>query len=426
MEKKFKFFKTVLVVLLVSLFATSNLFAAGSSESKSDEVVIEFQQWWAVELPDGYMQNIVDEYYEQTGVRVKLLSAPFADTKTAIMSGISSNTVADIISVDGSWLYDFADQGVLTNLSTLMSAEGTDQSLFTDQWRAKGSAYALPVLNFAYPMFVNMDILKDSGVDKLPETWSEFLDVCDAIAANGYYPFALNLSTASPSGIQNVYMGYAWASDITMKDENGEYKVAGNKDLIEFAEFYKALYERGYLIPGMSALTEQDMTSKFISGEVAFIINSMAVLQAWRDDNPNMEIATLGVPVRDGYTGKSGMCVASWAVGITESCEHKEEALAFVEYLFGSEINAGLAETQSAFPGSSLANPDYSASDPVFQDVYGMFAQGFPINEFTGMKKANVIMVDFINALIPYMEGSVSVEDYLQDVQDSIDSVYNN
>jgi len=426
MKTNFKIFRTTLAVLAVALLATSSFFAAGSSESKDDEVVIEFQQWWAVELPDGYMQNIVDEYYEKTGVRVNLLSAPFADTKTAIMSGLSSNTVADIISVDGSWLYDFADQGVLTNLSTLMTNNGTDETLFTDQWRAKGSAYALPVLNFAYPMFVNMDILNASGVKKLPETWSEFLDVCDAIAANGYYPFALNLATSSPSGIQNVYIGYAWASDITMKDENGNYAVAGDKDMIEFAEFYKELYERGYLIPGMSALTEQDMTSKFISGEVAFIINSMAVLQAWRSDNPNMEIATLRVPVRDGYNGKSGMCVASWAVGITESCEHKDEALAFIQYLFDGGINASLAETQSAFPGSSLANPDYSASDPVFQDVYGMFAKGFPINEFTGMKKANVIMVDFINALIPYMEGNVSVEEYLDNVQQAIDNVYGN
>ena len=45
-----------------------------------------------------------------------------------------------------------------------MTNNGTDETLFTDQWRAKGSAYALPVLNFAYPMFVNMDILNASGV----------------------------------------------------------------------------------------------------------------------------------------------------------------------------------------------------------------------------------------------------------------------
>jgi multiple sugar transport system substrate-binding protein len=277
-------------------------------------------------------------------------------------------------------------------------------------------------------MFVNWDLLKSCGVTELPKTWSEFLDVSDAIAKEGHYPFALNLSTSSPSGIQNVYMGYAWASDITMKDDSGNYAVAGNKDMIEFAEFYKDVYERGYLLPGMSALTEADMTSKFIGGEIGFIINSMAVLQAWREDNPNMEIGAARVPVRDGYNGKSGMCVASWAVGVTESSEHKDEAMQFIEYLFNGlngDVNAGLAETQSAFPGSALAEPDYSSSDEVFRDVYGMFAEGFPINEFIGMKKANVIMVDFINALIPYMEGDVSVDDYLEDVQEAIDKVYN-
>lgn len=428
MKLSFRKGRMFLLVALVALMATTGVFAAGSSESGSkDEVTIEFQQWWAVELPEGYLQKICDDFYAETGIRVKLLNAPFADTKTAIMSGVSTGTVADIISVDGSWLYDFADQGILTNMSTLISSNDVDEKIFNDQWRVNGSTYCLPVLNFAYPMFVNMDILKSSGISKLPTTWSEFLDVCEIIAENDYYPFALNLSTASPSGIQNVYMGYAWASNITMKDDKGNYVVSGNEDLIEFAEFYKTMYDRGYLLPGMSALTEADMTSKFISGEIAFIINSMAVLQAWREDNPDMEISAVAVPVRDGYEGKSGMCVASWAVGITETSEHKDEAMQFIEYLYqglDGGVNAGLAETQSAFPGSSLADPDYSATDPVFQDVYAMFAEGFPINEFIGMKKANVIMVDFINALIPYMEGDVSVEDYLDNVQSAIDKVY--
>lgn len=428
MNLNFKLLKKVSAVLLVVLITTTSLFAAGSSESgKKDEVTIEFQQWWAVELPAGYLQKICDDFYAETGIKVKLLSAPFADTKTQIMSGISTGTVADIISVDGSWLYDFADQGILTNMSSLIKKNNVNEAIFNDQWEVNNSTYCLPVLNFAYPMFVNMDILKSSGVYELPKTWSEFLTVCDKIATNGYYPFALNLSTASPSGIQNVYMGYAWASNITMKDASGKYVVAGNRDLIEFAEFYKAVYERGYLLPGMSALTEADMTSKFISGEIAFIINSMAVLQAWRQDNPNMEIGAAAIPVRDGYLGKSGMCVASWAVGITESSKHKDEAMKFIEYLFqglDGKVNAGLAVTQSAFPGSALAKPDYSASDPVFRDVYGMFEKGFPINEFIGMKKANVIMVDFINALIPYMEGDVPVEAYLNNVQKAIDKVY--
>ncbi|MFR5586121.1 MAG: hypothetical protein ACLTLQ_21830 [[Clostridium] scindens] len=55
--------------------------------------------WWAVECPEGYVQDIVDKYEKETGVKIELLSAPFADTKTQITSGASTGTVADIVSV---------------------------------------------------------------------------------------------------------------------------------------------------------------------------------------------------------------------------------------------------------------------------------------------------------------------------------------
>ena len=41
----------------------------------------------------------------------------------------------------------------------------------------------IPVVNFAYPLYVNLDILESAGVTEMPATWSEFLAValCRAI-----------------------------------------------------------------------------------------------------------------------------------------------------------------------------------------------------------------------------------------------------
>jgi len=387
-------------------------------------ITLEFQQWWAVEAPEGYIQNICDNFYKETGITVKLLSAPFSDTKTAIVSGATTGTVADLVSVDGSWVYDFADQGLLTDMSALMTADGFDQTKVNSQWQANGTTYCLPVVSFAYPMFANMDILADCGITTLPKTWSEFEADCKIISDKGYYPFALNLDTASPSGIQNTYMGFAWASGIGMKDASGAYKIAGNEGLKTFAEFVKGLNDNGYILPGMSSMTEPDMTSNFTSGKLAFVINSMATLASYRKDAPDMNISAAAIPVQDGYTGKSGMCVASWAVGITENSEHKAEAMKFLEYLFTPELNADLAVTQSAFPGSSQAKPDYGSADQVFLDVFDMYQKGYPINEFIGMKEANTFMTDYINELIPYMDGSTDVDTYLQNVQNAIDKIY--
>ncbi len=421
--------KTGRLQKIVALLLTTTMLLALASfamaEAKDTGVVLEWQQWWAVEAPEGYVQNIVDQYYAETGVKVELLNAPYSDTKTAIVSGSTTGTVADIVSVDGSWVYDFAEQGILTNMSELMKEAGFDETLLNDQWRAMGATYCVPVVNYAYPMFANMDILEECGITTLPRTWSEFKADCKTITEHGFYPFALNLDTSSPSGIQNTYMGFAWASDITMKNDEGEYAIAGNEQLKVFAEFMKDLYTSGYLYPGMSALTEPDMTSNFSSGNLAFVINSMATLVSYRRNSPDMHIVASPVPVKDGFEGKSGMCVASWALGVTENSDNKVEAMKFIEYLFGAELNGDLAVTQSAFPGSTIARPDYVGSDEVFLDVYNMYMEGYPINEFIGMKEANAFMVEYINELIPYMEGDVDVDAYLENVQAAIDAIYN-
>ena len=386
-------------------------------------VTLEWQQWWAVECPEGYVQAICDRYYEETGVKVELLSAPFADTKTAIVSGATTGTVADIVSVDGSWVYDFADQGILTNISTLLDADGFDQSIFMSQWRAMDSTYALPVINFPYPMFVNLDILEACGIKEVPKTWSEFEEACKKITENGYYAYAINLDSSSPSGIQNVWSGFAWASDITMLNEEGKYAIAGNAELAEYAEYMKNLNDQGYIYPGMSSLTEADMTSKFASGELAFIINSAAVLTSFRQEAPDLNIGVCAIPVKDGFEGTSKNCTANWALGITENSENKEEALKFIEYLFNADINADLAVTQSAIPGSTLAEPDYSGGDPVFPDIYEMYMAGTPYNEFTGMKSANEFMPEYIDEVVTYMDGDTDTEGFLQNVQEIRDEL---
>lgn len=418
--------KLLLGVLAGTMVLSLNI----SSFAKTKNVTLEWQQWWAVECPKGYVQNIADTYYKKTGVKINLLSAPFSDTKTQIVSGATTGTVADIVSVDSSWVYDFADQGLLTDMTALMKKDGFNRNIPKTQWQVNNKTYAIPIVNYAYPMFVNKDILKKAGVTKIPRTWTEFEECCKQIKATGAYPFALNLDTSSPSGIQNTYMGFAWASGIKMKTDSGEYNLSNNADLKTFAAYMKGLYTKGYIYPGMSALTEADMSSKFSSGNIAFIISSAAILNSFRKESPNLNIGAVPIPVKDGYTGKSGMCVASWALGVTENSKHKAEAMKFVEYLLSGfsgkdgSIDANLAVTQSAFPGSSLAQPDYSKADPVFRNIYDMYKAGYPINEFTGMKEANAIMTDYINELIPYMDGKVDVDKFFGNVQQDITSVY--
>jgi len=390
------------------------------TEAAGSDVTLKFQQWWGAELPEGYLDDICAKYEEETGVKVELLTAPWADTKTAITAGATNGTIADIISVDGAWLSEFVDMGVLTDAE----GAGVDKSLASDIWRVDGTGYVVPVLNFAYPMYVNMDILEDSGVEAIPTTWSELEDAAKKITDAGHSAFALNLGTTNANGIQNVFMGTGWGSGISLKDDSGAYKTEGSEDLASLAEMFKSLYDAGSLYPGMSTLEESEMTSNFASGNCAFTVASAATMSQFSD----IKFEATTIPVKDGYTDQSGICYASWAVGISDSCKNKEQAADFINFLLGGadgtdgSASAGLAATMSAFPNSTVAEPDYSEAPEQFRSYYEAYKENYVINEFIGLPKASDVMTSMTNDLITYLEGDQDCDTMLANWQGYLDN----
>ena len=412
----------VMMAGLVACGGSSDSGDTGSdtkSEASGSDVTLKFQQWWGAELPEGYLDEICAKYEEETGVKVELLTAPWADTKTAITAGATNGTIADVISVDGAWLSEFVDMGVLTDVE----GAGVDSSIASDIWRVDDTGYVVPVLNFAYPMYANMDILEASGVEAIPTTWSELADAAKKITDAGYSAFALNLGTTNANGIQNVFMGTGWGSGISLKDDSGAYKTESNEDLAALAEMFKSLYDAGSLYPGMSTLEESEMTSNFAAGNCAFTVASAATMSQYTDIN--FEAAT--IPVKDGYTDQSGICYASWAVGISESCENKEEAADFINYLLGGadgkdgSASAGLAAKMSAFPNSTVAEPDYSEAPEQFQSYYEIYKENYVINEFIGLPQASDVMTSMTNDLVTYLEGDIDVDTMLANWQEYLD-----
>lgn len=77
--------------------------------------------------------------------------------------------------------------------------------LASDVWKVNNTEYVVPILNFAYPMYVNMDILEKSGVEKIPTTWSELEEACGKIKAAGYSAFALILEPQMQMNSKCIY-----------------------------------------------------------------------------------------------------------------------------------------------------------------------------------------------------------------------------
>ena len=408
--------------IILSAIAAMTLGAAVSA----DDTTLEFQQWWGVELPDGALQEICDGFTEETGVKIDLLSNPYADTKTQIAAGAAAGTMADVVGLDGSWVYDFAKQGSIANLTELMEADGYDDSQLSDQIKYEGNTYMIPVVNFAYPLFVNTDILEEAGVEEIPTTWSEFLDACDKITTNtDKAAYAIPLSTEAPNGIQNQFSSWLWASGGNLL-QDGKPALTDNDKLAQLVDMVKTMKDKGYLSDGAEAMKEQDMVNEFENGRLAFMVDGISHLTTIKTESPDLNFTFAKMPVMDDYTDKSGMDVANWGIGIAENCENKEAAMQFVEYLMSPEVNAKLAQLANAFPGNSTAEPDYSSNDELFQKAFEIFGEGYAINEFTGAPTAEDLMRSMNEQLVLYIDGdTASVDEMLSATQETWEAAYN-
>jgi multiple sugar transport system substrate-binding protein len=393
--------------------------AAGEAAAPSGEpVTLEFAQWWEPELPEGAFRALMDEFEAQNpGIKVNLVSGPYATTKEQVVAGAAAGTMSDVVGLDGAWVSDFVKQGSLASLSELMTAANYDDSGLAAQIKLDGQTYMIPVVNFVYPVFANLDLLAKAGIDKPPATRTEFAEAAKKLTdpANNVYGWVLPLSTEQPNGIQNDVMSWVWATGGSMlKDGKPDLT---NDQVRSAAEYIKGLYDAGVISPGAFTMKEPDKVTEFTNGRVGMMIDSLAHINMIRKDAPDLKFAITALPAADDYTGKRGLPYASWGIGVAANSQHPAEAWKLVEFLMSPETNSKLSSIANAFPGNVNSTPDFVKTDELFAAAFDVFKQGYLANEFVGLPTAEGLMRSFDEQFQPYLDGSQSLDDTLNNAQ---------
>ena len=390
----------------------------GSASENGGDVTIEFAQWWEPELPDGQFRALMDEFEQANpGIKVDLVSGPYASTKEQLFAGAASGTMPDVVGLDGAWINDFASKGVIADLGPLLKEAGFDESELASQIKVDGKTYMIPVVNFVYPLFTNDDLLAQAGVSAPPSTRSEFADAASKLKGLGgdVSGWVLPLSLEAPNGIQNDVMSWVWASGGTMlKDGKPDLT---NKDVTSAMEFIDGLWNNGVIAPGSFTMKEQDKVEEFTNGRVGMMIDSLAHINLIRQNNPNLKFSISAIPAEDGFSGERGIPYASWGVGVAENSSHKDAAAKLVSFLMSKDTNSKLSTMAKAFPGNTESQPDFTNADDLFKQAFEIYKAGYPANEFTGLPVAEELMRQLGQQLQSALDGQQSISDALQKAQ---------
>lgn len=245
----------------------------------------------------------------------------------------------DIVAIGGDVNYsNFLDADLFMDVSDFEGVKNIKQSYLDMEkeleFTPHEGIYGLPYVANAAGILYNEDMFVEHGWE-IPETWDEFIALCDTIEEEGIVPIYL--------GFKDTWTCLApWnALAVGLTDSDVYNQV--NKGNTTFEKEYKEVAEKmkmllNYAEPNPYAYSYNDACTAFARGEAAmYTIGSYAVPQI-KSVNPDMNINSFTFPANESKEDNvlnSGIDL-NFAV-MKESSEKKEAIYEVLSFLYEDE-----------------------------------------------------------------------------------------
>lgn len=359
--------KTKLLVLLVALFAM-----VVPVSMAQEPVTITFWHTYSEASPENttLVETLIPAFEaEHPGINVESVPYPYDGFRQALLTSAAGGEGPDLIRLDIIWSPEFAELGVLTNLSEAMpdfdeyAARVFAGPLSTNLYN--GAYYGLPLDTNTRAFVYNPALLEQAGIEAVPTTIDELLDSCDAVQALGedYYLF----SDGGTSGWNVLPWIWSFGGDIT--DEaittssgyvNGEKTVAAIEFMRQGIE--SGCFSDGYIGSGI------DNWGGYFGGTIATMLEGPWLNSTAEAQFPDFEVGTALIPAGEG--GPVSV-VGGENIVISATTEHPEEALEFLRFTQSEEYQLEMTKVGQLTVLNDLLDDEYFETHP----YYGVFLE---------------------------------------------------
>ena len=343
MKKK----KVISTVLAVSMLAAVILPGCGSDEN-SGKTEIEILQY----KPEAatYFDQ-VEEQFNATHDDIHLTISSPNDASTIMRTRFIREDYPDIIGIGGDINYSYyVDADILADVSDYEGLSDVKQSyidiLENLEITPKDGTYGVPYVANAAGILYNKDMFEEHGWE-IPESWSELIDLCEEIQAEGILPFYFGFrdtwTCLAPWNSLAVDLAPA---DTCQQVNAGE--TTFSEEYVEVAEKCLELVSYGPEDP--FAYGYNDACTAFANGESAmYPIGSYAVPQIL-SVNPEMNIDSFVTPGNDDPSKNTLNSGVDLMFAVTAECENKEAAYEVLDFLMADENIQAYIDDQNAVP----------------------------------------------------------------------------
>lgn len=345
-----------------------------------------------------------------------------AQIKTALEAGVGADLLM-MNSYDGGRFY--YDSGYIAELSELIPALAEYDEVALGAFSTEdGIVYGVPLIAVSHGVYYNKDIFDKYGLEE-PETWAEFLDICQVLKDNGEIPIAQGIKEPW-SLYEVVYSGLG--ANFYGGEENRKKLVAGELKMTDepFVRAFKAMLELvPYFPDGYEALDYVSMQQLFVSGQAAMFIGGSWEIGVFKDMGAEFEMGWFPPPVENEGDTLQYCFETDAGISMNKDTKHFEEALEYLTWLAGPEY----AELQmNELPGFyALAPGEYELTDPLAKEMLDVAEDAVLTIRTTWEKlssqepSGNMMMWD---AMFGLYNGDYTPEEAAAYVQENLETWY--
>ena len=305
---------------------------SSSSGSSSKELLV-----WVAGDSQTKFEKLVEPFEKETGVSVRAVAIPWDSMQQKITTAVASGDGPDILQIGLSNLKGVADTGKLMKLddSTVADYPNLKSSNFMDAVAGDATSISgkgivsIPYIADTRVLFYRSDILKESGIENAPTTWSELRTDAKTLAQRGkgkYGFFIPQWDSALP-----VIMTWDQGGDIVNKSGNIDF----NTDA-----FSKAtdLYSSFYKDKSVPTSADFDQVQGFTSGATPMVVSGPYLATAINEAAPDLKGKWSVAQIPSAQNGTS--LFAGSNLGVWNSTSKKKQALQLLNYLSDPEVQA--------------------------------------------------------------------------------------
>ena len=344
------------------------------------------------------LKEAIPAFEEANNCKIEFSEETFDDLHTKIaLDAVNAEGAYDVLMLDGTWMTEFTENGVLANLSDMgykfdediipaTTAAGVD---------ADGNIYMLPYYGNVTIFMYNKDLIDKYNEGVVPSTWNGVLELSQKMKADGVDGYILRQGAGDPNVTDFLPVLKAFGGWVLNEDFS---EVTLNTPEAKAAlEFYIDLYKAGNL------LDKDNMVAAVNNGSAAMAVG----WPGWGASNYTVIPTKVSDDSAEQYTSIYGC----WFLGMAENSAKKDLALKFLEYAMDPEVQLATV-SKGCVPcrESSLLNKDVLAEKPNLEVVYGALSTGT-------YRPAVGFYTDLVNTFGPYLDsavmGTMSVDDAL-------------